>query len=74
MASKMVKITTISDVKDLINYTRAVDGDVLIKKGNYIVDGTSILGVLSLDMSTPVEIVYPQNALELEGFLNKFLA
>lgn len=70
----MVKITTISDVKDLINYTRAVDGDVLIKKGNYIVDGTSILGVLSLDMSTPVEIVYPQDALELEGFLNNFLA
>lgn len=70
----MVKITTISDVKDLINYTRAVDGDVLIKKGNYIVDGTSILGVLSLDMSTPVEIEYPQNALELEGFLNNFLA
>ena len=74
MASKMVKITTISDVKDLINYTRAVDGDVLIKKGKYIVDGTSILGVLSLDMSTPVEIVYPQDALELEGFLNNFLA
>lgn len=74
MASKMVKITTISDVKDLINYTRAVDGDVIIKKGNYVVDGTSILGVLSLDMSTPVEIVYPQDALELEGFLNKFLA
>ena len=74
MASKMVKITTISDVKDLINYTRAVDGDVLIKKGTYVVDGTSILGVLSLDMSTPVEIVYPQNALELEGFLNNFLA
>lgn len=74
MASKMVKITTISDVKDLINYTRAVDGDVLIKKGNYVVDGTSILGVLSLDMSTPVEIVYPQDALELEGFLNNFLA
>ena len=74
MASKMVKITTISDVKDLINYTRAVNGDVLIKKGNYIVDGTSILGVLSLDMSTPVEIVYPQDALELEGFLNNFLA
>ena len=74
MASKMVKITTISDVKDLINYTRAVDGDVLIKKGNYIVDGSSILGVLSLDMSTPVEIVYPQDALELESFLNQFLA
>lgn len=74
MASKMVKITTISDVKDLINYTRAVDGDVLIKKGTYVVDGTSILGVLSLDMSTPVEIVYPQDALELEGFLNNFLA
>lgn len=74
MASKMVKITTISDVKDLINYTRAVNGDVLIKKGTYVVDGTSILGVLSLDMSTPVEIVYPQDALELEGFLNNFLA
>ena len=74
MASKMVKITTISDVKDLINYTRAVDGDVLIKKGNYVIDGTSILGVLSLDMSTPVEIVYPQDAIELEGFLNNFLA
>ena len=74
MASKMVKITTISDVKDLINYTRAVDGDVLIKKRTYVDDGTSILGVLSLDMSTPVEIVYPQNALELEGFLNNFLA
>ena len=74
MASKMVKITTISDVKDLINYTRAVNGDVLIKKGTYVVDGTSILGVLSLGMSTPVEIVYPQDALELEGFLNNFLA
>ena len=74
MDSKMVKITTINDVKDLINYTRAIDGDVLIKKGNYIVDGTSILGVLSLDMLTPVEIVYPQDALELEGFLNNFLA
>ena len=70
----MVKITTISDVKDLIKYTRAVDGDVLIKKGSFVVDGTSILGVLSLDMSTPVEIVYPQDALELEGFLNNFLA
>ena len=51
-----ILITKITDVSDLIKLTSKCPCEVLIKSGKYVVDGKSIMGVFSLDLSKPLTL------------------
>ena len=51
-----INLQSISSVKDFVGFTNAFDGDVTLKSGRYIVDGKSIMGIFSLDLSKPIEV------------------
>ena len=70
--SKIIKITQIADVYDFVNEAGKVDGDVLLKRGNYVVDGKSVMGVFSLNLSQPVTISYPIDATEFDNYVKTF--
>ena len=73
MKSIYIKLTTVDDVYTLVKSLLAFDGDVDLVSGRYIVDGRSLLGIFSLDLTKPVELVFhdEEKAPELYELLKK---
>lgn len=60
----------LSEVKDFINITSKCDFDIDVASNNrYYVDAKSIVGVLGLDLSKPLTIIYNGYNEGLESFL-----
>ena len=56
MKSVYIKLNQINDVYDLVRTLVAYDGDVDLESGRYKVDGKSLLGIFSLDLSKPITL------------------
>ena len=67
-----VRINSIHDVNEFVQQARFVDGDVLISRGSYTVDGKSILGAFSIDTSQGCTVSFPEDAVVFETFLQQF--
>jgi len=52
-----VKFTTMEEIKLFIQYTSNLNSRVTIYSGKYVVDGKSIMGVLSLDLANTLIVV-----------------
>jgi phosphotransferase system HPr-like phosphotransfer protein len=72
MIKKYIKINTISDIKAYLEHAKQVSGDITIRKGKYVVDGKSIMGIFSFDGSTGFTIEYPDTAEEFDNFISNF--
>ena len=69
-----VKLSTVQDVKDFVGTTMNCPYSVLVSHGQFIVDGTSLLGLYSLDLSKPVKVTVESTGDEPinQDWLNKF--
>lgn len=65
MVSYLLKLDTVEKVKKFVNITRRYDFGVDVMSDRYIVDAKSILGILSLDLSNPLNI-YVKNGTDNE--------
>ena len=66
----MIRLPTISDVKDFVSTTRTFSSNINVAKGKYVVDGRSILGMLSLDCSKGVFVeIISDDEEEISRFL-----
>lgn len=72
MNEKIIKIIGLADVYKFIEQASKVMGDVIIKRGKFIIDAKSVMGVFSIDMSNPVTITYPADATEFEEYIKQF--
>jgi len=52
-----IALTTINDVKDFVNTVTRCDFNIDLSSGRYRVDGKSIMGIFSLDLSKPITLV-----------------
>jgi phosphotransferase system HPr-like phosphotransfer protein len=70
-----IKLKEINDVYKLVNVLVGFDGDVDLESGKYKVDGKSILGIFSLDLSLPITVeAYSDECDDLIARLKKFEA
>ena len=53
-----VRLTTVEDVKNFCTEANKMKGEVLLKRGNYTIDGKSLMGIFSLDTTKPIFIEY----------------
>lgn len=51
-----IKIDTIDKIHKFINITNSFKSDIDVKRGHYILDGKSIMGIYSLDLSKEIEV------------------
>ena len=51
-----VKFDTFDKVNMFIRTTTSLESDVSVKSGKYIVDGKSVMGIYSLDLSKELEV------------------
>jgi phosphotransferase system HPr-like phosphotransfer protein len=72
---KKIKLTTISDVTKFVNATLAAPCDIELSHGKYIVDAKSMMGVLSLDLTKPVDMTINSDTepAEFLGLIKEFL-
>ena len=70
--SKFIKMNSVTDVMNFIKEASKIEGDVTVLKGRYIIDGKSIMGVMSIDMSTGMTVEYPEDAIDFENFISQF--
>ena len=54
MKSVTLNLGTAESVKHFVNVTNKFDYDMDLRSGRHVVDAKSILGIFSLDLSTPV--------------------
>ena len=54
MTRAKVKLSLIDDIKTFIKLSQSSGLDVLLKHNSYVVDGTSLLGIMSLNLSEPI--------------------
>ena len=50
-----VVLNDVSKVQDFVNTCNKFDFDIYMQSGRYIINAKSIMGVLSLDLSKPVD-------------------
>ena len=67
---KKVNLNKIEKVKRFVHIAANKVDDVVLKHDNYVVNGKSILGVFSLDLSKPVELI-TKDCTDFEEFLVK---
>lgn len=63
--TRKVLIDTVDKVKDFVQQTSKFKGSIDITSGRYAIDGRSLMGILSLDLSRPVEVCYTEDDAEL---------
>ena len=51
-----INLNSFDKIKDFINVTYQLDCKLNLISGKYVVNGTSILGIFNLDLSTPIEV------------------
>lgn len=74
MKSVKILLEKTRDVKDFIALTQDCDYEILLKSGRYVVDGKSLLGIFSLDLSRPIVAeLYSDECDELLQKLQRFL-
>lgn len=68
-----LSIRTITKVKDFVNCNWNFDGTVDVISGRYIIDGKSIIGVFSLDLTNSVHVKLTSNSeSEIEKLLESY--
>lgn len=73
MKTVKIRIYYASDVIDFVEKASKVSSDVIVKRGSRIVDGTSLVGMLSLNTSEGITVIYPEDDLFFDNFISKFL-
>ena len=69
-----VRLNKVSDVKDFVELTSGWPWKQELRSGRYVVDAKSILGIMSLDLSKPVEYWCEEYEPELKCEINKYAA
>ncbi len=70
-----VLLTSVADVKEFVDAAAAYPWEVDVQAGRYLVNGKSIMGLFSVDLSVPVTVTLEQAGPEAEALraaLEKF--
>ena len=73
MKKMTIKIYSIPDISTFVTKAIKVENnDITVKQGRYIIDGKSLMGVLSLDLTRKIIVEYPDTAFEFEDLNSAF--
>lgn len=72
MAEKItVKINTIDNLKQFAEMAYKILDDITVYQGKYVIDGKSILGLMSLNLNSPIIVEFPYYASQFKYYLEQ---
>ena len=73
MQTAWIRLSTIQDIRTFIEIVTMTDIEVDLRSDRYLVNGKSIMGIYSLDLQNPIElIVHEASCPELMEKLSRF--
>jgi len=57
MKTVNIKLTSIQDVRDFVNVVTSQTIEIDLVSGRYTVDAKSIMGIFSLDLLNPIQLI-----------------
>lgn len=74
MKTTKIRLNGVDDIRAFVNAVAMYEYDIDLRGGRYVVDGKSIMGIFSLDLSSPIEmVVYGDKEDELIARVQKFV-
>ncbi len=74
MRTVNIKLSLAENVKTFVNVANQHEYDIILRAGRFAVDGKSILGIFSLDLSKPITMeVYDDNCDDLIEAISPFI-
>lgn len=71
--TKYICIERIKDVYEFVNKGLEVSGPIEVSRGNFCIDGKSLMGLISINPSEKFTVVYPkEDCSEFEHFISQF--
>ena len=69
-----IKLSNVQDIREFVNVVILADYDVDLVQGRYVIDAKSIMGIFSLDLLSPINLIaHTQNADALFEKIAKFV-
>ena len=69
-----IQLNAINDVKEFVNTVMRLNYYIDLVSGRYAIDAKSIMGIFSLDLSKPIELVaHTEDPDELVKAISKFI-
>lgn len=72
MISKSIKISNLEDINEFVAEANKVSGDITLKRGKFVIDAKSLLGVLAINIAEGVDVTFPIMAKEFAEFIRKY--
>ena len=74
MYSSTIMINNIDTAREFVDkMSKFMDTEITLKSGNYSIDGHSIIGIISLDITKPIEVIADGNVTdELISILKQY--
>lgn len=74
MITAKIMLSSINDVKNLVNIVNKYDFDIDLISDRYVVDAKSIMGIFSLNLSKPIKVeVHSDDCDEFIANLERFI-
>lgn len=54
----LVSLEKFTDIYEFVNLTSKCKGDVIVKEGNFAIDGKSLMGLYSLDLTKILQVEF----------------
>lgn len=74
MKTIFIKMGNITDISTFVANASKIEKDVTVYKGRYVINGKSLLGIFSIDLTSGAIVEFPEDEIEFENFLNTFKA
>ena len=74
MKTIFIKMGNITDISTFVANASKIEKDVTVYKGRYVVNGKSLLGMFSIDLTSGATVEFPEDEIDFENFLNTFKA
>lgn len=75
MSEMMIKFRNPEEVLEFVNKVAKYPYDMDMKRGRFVVDAKSILGIMNLGFNNPIELkIYDEDCSELKDELSKYKA
>ena len=74
MKSIFVRLSTIEAIRDFVSVVLTFDYEIDLRSGRYLIDAKSIMGIFSLDLLNPIELIaHTDDPSELHEKLKKYI-
>lgn len=75
MEALTISLTQVSQVQQFVNTVNKYPFDVDMVSGRYTINAKSLLGIYSLDLNRPLQVlIYSDNCEDLKAELREFMA